>query len=160
MNWYSVFYWISVADNVTEFLGAIAVIFTIFFILSVIGYFTSNYSKAEHAYNQESSDYKEWTVWNTAWKKAFQWSLIIGLITGSCWVFVPTKKDCLLIVTGGAVGNFITSDSSARAIPSEAMTLLRDKIRQEITEMKNPLSTKKIEDMTKEELIELLKSKK
>lgn len=160
MNWYSVFYWISVADNVSMFLQVIAVIFMIFFIFSAIGFFVSANAKAENSYNQEREDYKQWSVWHTAWKRVFQWSLIISLTMGTLWVFIPSKKNCLLIVTGGTVGNFIASDSSAKAIPAEAMNLLREKIRQEVEEIKNPLSSQNLQDMTKDELIKLLKEKK
>jgi hypothetical protein len=93
------------------------------------------------------------------WPKTVWPFIILALVSWMGFAFCPSKKDSLIIVTGGAVGNFVTKDSSAKAIPAEAMTLLRDKIKQEIRELNTTTVTKKLEDMTKEELLEQLKAK-
>lgn len=68
----------------------------------------------------------------------------------------------MIIIAGGTVGNFITSDSSAKQLPSEALLLLRTKIKSEIEELKiNPIEELKdtLSGKSKEELIKLLKQK-
>ena len=169
MNWYSIFYWISVADKVSDILSTIAIITLLTSIVTCIGWFVSasNVSENTSGANETASDYNKsnylgWLVWLRAWKVACVISLIFCFISSIMWAALPTKKDALLIVAGGAVGQFITTDSSAKQIPAEAMTLLRAKIRSEIVELNNPIEvlTDTLQEKSKEELIELLKNKK
>jgi hypothetical protein len=76
------------------------------------------------------------------------------------YIFIPTKKDALIIVAGGAVGEFITSDSSSKQIPYELTSLLREKIKSEISEIRltGDLSVDTLKEKTKEELIEMIKN--
>jgi hypothetical protein len=167
MNWYSIFYWISVADGVKSIFYGGAILFTVFASVCFAGMLITKLTKAVYeATKQESYEYntamatvKSCDTLSKWWNRTVTPFIFLAIILWMGYAFAPSKRDSLIIVTGGAVGNFITSDSSVKAIPSEAMTLLRDKIRQEIKEMNTPVTQKKIEDMTKEELIELLKKK-
>lgn len=176
MNWYSVFYWISVADSVKDTLNLfgnwlifLSIIMLVAYIIGVMGKATAISSARTSRYIEHKeiavdpnldSDVMSWEYFRSIIKK-FLWPfIIIMLICKVSAAFCPSKKDSLVIVTGGAVGNFITSDSSAKVIPSEAMTLLRDAIREKIKEINTPEGIKKVEDMTKEELLEYIKKPK
>lgn len=166
MNWYSIFYWISVADKVSKMLGSIAILTFVLLIICAIGWFVSTNAVSESANRGNETDqsvsYNEWMVWLRSWRLCSVLCLIICVITSIMWAGLPSKKDALIIVAGGAVGQFITTDSSAKQIPAEAMNLLRTKIRSEIMELNNPVAalTDTLQEKSKEELIELLKNKK
>lgn len=160
MNWYKIFYWVSVADSLKSAMDVFSNIFTWFtvlgFIIFMILFFTL---KSDTKFNTvEIASFKYWIKL----MRSFFWmSFIMCFITWTAWVLIPTKKDALTIIAGGAVGNFITSDSSARNIPSEVMLLLRDKIRQEIKEVNiGSTITDTLAGKTKDELIQMIKDKK
>ena len=158
MNWYQIFYWVTVADGVKVFFNTFAIIFTVAFVLTTIGYFVSTSYKADS--NAGGSDDREWAIWLGAWKRMWMVCVICMPIFWAGWVFCPSKKDAVVIIAGGAVGNFITSDSSARQIPAELTLLVREKMKSEIEELKSDISTDTLQAKTKEELIEILKNKK
>lgn len=166
MNWYSIFYWISVADKVSKILSSIAILTFILLIICAIGWFVSTNAVSENAKsgneNDQSVYYNEWVVWLRSWRLASVLCLFICVITSLMWAGLPSKRDALTIVAGGAVGTFITTDSSAKQIPAEAMNLLRTKIRSEIMELNNPIEvlSDTLQEKSKEELIEILKNKK
>lgn len=162
MNWYSIFYWITVADGVKDFFDAFSDLFSwgavVCLALTILCIAIINDKHQVHT----EQDHASLLYWITFWRRSTLWLLLLAFITWGGYVFTPTKKDALLIVAGGAVGQFITTDSSAKQIPAEAMTLLRTKIRSEIIELNNPVAslTDTLQEKSKEELIELLKNKK
>jgi hypothetical protein len=158
MNWYSIFYWVTVADGVKVFFNVFSVIFTCGFVLCTIGYFTATSYVSE---NSQFANAAGWTFWKQAWKKMWMVSVISMPIFWAGYVFCPTKKDAVVIIAGGAIGNFITSDSSAKQLPAELTMLVREKMRSEIKDLKTDsiLSTDTLAGKTKEELIEILKKK-
>lgn len=160
MSWYSIFYWITVADGVRKFFDvasnlatwALGVSGALWFILLLVLKNDDTLSEADEKNIISSVKTAAKTTRVALWLALLLW---IG------YVFMPSKRDALTIVAGGAVGNFITKDTAAKQIPSEVMTLLRDKLRSEIKEIhitdqiKDSLASK-----TKEELIEMIKNKK
>lgn len=171
MNWYKVFYWITVADGVKKFFDIASDVFMTFAIISVaawiitsMGYTicVSNNNNTTDKEEQEDSDTRGWIKARRIAIRGLWPCCILAIFMWAGYVFCPTKKDALIIVAGGAVGNFITSDSSIKQLPHEAIDLLRTKIRSEIEDIKNPinyLSGDTLKDKTKEQLIEILKEK-
>jgi len=162
MNWYKIFYWVSVADSVKAFFTAFCIIFSILSCISVIGFFISTYYVGDsliYSSGEPSKDSNAWAIWAKGWKRILTISCIIGLISWFGFIFVPNKRDFVTIIAGGAVGNFITKDSSAKQIPSEVMTLLRDKIREEIRNTHVDDIKDTLESKSKEELIKMVKDK-
>lgn len=142
MNWYSVFYWLTVANNVSVFLGWMAGIMTAATIIMTV-------VQVVVATNEETLGKRFYKWW---------WTFIVcSLIGWAGFVLVPDRESCLLIIAGGSVGNFITSDSSSRQIPAEVTLLLRDKLRQEVKEIHILPTTDTLKDKTREQLIELIK---
>ena len=163
MNWYTIFYWITVADGVKHFFDTVSDVFTSFTVVSFVcliitSVIRSSISSTDH--HNADDDIRIIEVWVKLFKRVFSISIFLCIITWMGYIFLPTKKDALLIVAGGSVGNFITSDSSSKKVPAEVMQLLREKIKSEIQNIKNPINTDTLEDKTKEELIELYKNKK
>jgi hypothetical protein len=174
MNWYQVFYWMSVADSVSTILGHVAVWMCVFGVACTIGYFLSSNALAEHAQRggpeNQSTSYNEWLPWHRAWKRGFTITWVTAVICLISWAFIPSKKQMIVIIAGGAIGNFVTTDSSSRAIPGELTRYVRNYLKNEADDL--DVKTKeelglatpkesflnKAKNMTKEQVIEYLKN--
>lgn len=143
MNYYVLFCWLSVANKC---LDACAWICGVSFVLAVVFFFLLFGDNTE----EETKRYK----------KNFNIFKVLAVV---CFVFVllvPSRKDTALILVGGAVGNFITQDSSVRQLPSDLTNFLRSQLQEATKEALKDLSSKKVEDMSKEELLEYIKKNK
>jgi len=161
MNWYSIFYWLTVADNMKSFMIVMLIIFTLVCVIATICYCLSGMEGEKE---------------NQAMARKWMWRCYpFAILFWSMFILTPNKQDTLLIIAGGSVGNFVTSDSSSRAIPSDITKFLHIKLNSEINELSDeakseikgslgvPQSPKeelldKVKDLTKEELINYLKS--
>lgn len=182
-NFYSVFYWLTVADNVKKFFDITSNIFTGAAIIACVGLFVCSIAKAAQSSNNKvkndeeekvDADVRAWELARKYFLKTFYPMLVLSLLMWSGYVFTPTKKDCLMIVAGGAVGNFITTDSSAKSIPSDITKFLHLSLNKEIDDLsydtkqdiKKELGIQspkerlidKAKQMTKDELIKYLQS--
>lgn len=144
MNYYWLFYLISIVGNLSIALGWIAGVCSLL-------------SLAFWLMGGSEEDCKNNPVKVAAYKKNRKLFFIIAFISWIVFALTPTKKDSLFILAAGTVGNFMTQDSSAKRIPSEIATYLSTELEKQI---KENVSGKAVEDMTKEELIEELKNKK
>jgi energy-coupling factor transporter transmembrane protein EcfT len=154
-NWYKIFYWLTVAHNFKTFFTVMIILFTAVTVIAAICYFlsTDKYSGVD---DQKMS--RKWIWWSSPFTVLF-WMLFL---------FTPSKTDTLLIIAGGAVGNFITSDSSSKAIPSDITNFIHMKLKLEASdvgeEMKAQLGLQspkekyihKLKNMTSEQIIEYL----
>lgn len=116
MDYTTLFYWLTVADNAKILFNILSVVFGIVSGVSLVGYFVNIDSGSEKG--QAMS--RRW-LW---------WSFPICIFWTSLWIFTPSKKDALLIVAGGQTLNFLTTDKSAKQIPSELSGFI-------LTELKN-----------------------
>lgn len=140
MNYTSLFYWLTVADNAKDFFITFIVIFTIISTISTVAYLICG--NEDHEDGQAMS--RKWMWWSYPFMILF-WAL---------YVFTPSKKDALLIVAGGQTLNFLTTDSSARKIPHELSDFV-------LTELKNMSQEVKVDlNLTdqKEKILEEAKS--
>jgi len=159
MNWYNVFYWVTVADGVKGFFDVVSNWTLSFSVLFFMIYWIVFGMYHDKEMNNDESSEKTLIYWLGVVRKTFIWFFITCMITWTCYVFCPSKKDAIIIIAGGAVGNFITSDSSSRQIPAELTLLIREKMRDEIEGLKTGISIDTLQNKTKEELIEMLKKK-
>jgi hypothetical protein len=163
MNFYSLFYWLTVADGVKGSFNTLLIITAILTVISMIGYFISGNAEAEALSNSNDNDAKSWHIWTKAYRTVFISNIILCFISALITVFVPSKKDALIIIAGGAVGNFVTRDSSAKQMPHAVMELLNEKIKAEIKDTKLDLIPASMKDTlknkSKEELIKILEDK-
>jgi hypothetical protein len=185
INWYSIFYWLTVSDSVKQFFDTASNIFSWFCVFAFFGTVIcsivrsiaiSEYRLTSSEEESVNSDFRSWDSLRLYSRRFFFVFLGLAVITWTGFVFTPTKKDCLLIVAGGSVGSFITSDSSTKALPSDVTKYLHLSLKNEINNLNNkakeeigldtvPIkkSTKatlleKAESLTKQELIDYLKN--
>jgi len=52
-------------------------------------------------------------------KLVFFTSIFIGIFSLFAWIFLPSKRDALIIIVGGSVGNFVNRDTFAANIPKD-----------------------------------------
>jgi hypothetical protein len=156
MNWYSIFYWITRADSVKDFFDATSNWFLFFTIMCLLGRFITTI-----AYNStlsENNNGKEEVAWlNTG--KYFRNGLItfgiLSLITWSSYVFVPSKKEMLLIVGAGGTLNYLTTDSVGKQIPHELSTFVINELKVLSKEAKVDLGIANQKDKVLEQVKEL-----
>lgn len=122
MNWYKLFYWLTVADNAKTMFIVFTALFTLIAVIATIAYL-SNHDDED---NQKMS--RKWMWWSYPFMILF-WSLFI---------FTPSRKDALLIVAGGGTMEFLTTDSTAKQIPHELSNFV-------VTELKNMGEEAKVE---------------
>lgn len=178
-NWYSIFYWLTVADGAKSFLDYASNIFTFFSIIAFAGYIITSFGRAavvsansleSEEEDKTNSDLRSWELAKKFSTRLFYPMLILSILTWTAYVMVPTKKDCLLIIAGGAVGNFMSTDSSAKQLPSDVTKFLHMSLQNEIKELgvearkefgmqtPNEKLIDKVQSLTKEQIIQYLKT--
>ena len=115
MNWYTIFYWLTVADNARGFFWFFAVVTSLIAIISMVCFFV-------YAANDEEK-YMKWSR-NWMW-----WSWPIMIIFWLGVILTPSKKDALLIVAGGGVMEFMTSDSTAKQLPHTMLVFVESELK-------------------------------
>ena len=154
MNYTSLFYWLTVADNAKTMFVVFILIFTAIAVVSTAAFFLNMDDDSESEENRKTATHWMW------------WSFPFAIIFWSLFIFTPSKKDALLIVAGGQTLNYLTNDSTAKQIPHELTTFV-------VSELKNMASDAKVnlninnqkekilneaKNMTGLELIERIKS--
>ncbi len=150
MNWYEIFYWLTVAENVKTFFCAMIWIFTIVSVVATIAYFGNTDDKD----NQRMS--RKW-MW---------WSFPFAIVFWSLFIFTPNRKDALLIIAGGGTMEFLTNDSTAKQIPHELSNFVISELKNMATEAKVELNINSQKDkiiqeakgLTTEELLKKMRS--
>lgn len=144
LDWYSIFYWLTVSDKVIRFFDVASTIFTVFAILSFIAYLISTMFRANSIYETKSENSEEeskspyvrsWEYFRKKSGPLFYTFLALSIITWIGYVATPSKTDCLLIIAGGSVGNFVTTDSSSQQIPKDITKFLHISLQKEISEL-------------------------
>ena len=110
MNYTSLFYWLTVADNARDMFRVGLIIFTAIAVIST----ATNVICRSNDDDDAAVQARKWMWWSYPFMFLF-WSLFI---------FTPSKKDALLIVAGGQTMNFLTTDKSAKQIPHELSTFI------------------------------------
>lgn len=163
MNYYNVFYFFSLADKLSKFFDIFSNIFTVStIILSIVMILIMVLVKLEDA-DLELSDLNK--KWFRVIRTTFYLNFILMIIFWFCYILTPTKREMTLILAGGAIGNFITTDSSARQIPAELTNLVKSELQKAVQEnnldmFKSKTLKDSLNDMTKEQLVEYMINKK
>lgn len=153
MSWYTIFYLFSLADKISQTMFVISIIASIIggiaFFVYLIGLIDSN-------------DYKI--------ARKFFWIMFpVMFISWTIWAAVPDRKDMLIIIAGGAVGEFVTNDENAKALPSDITAFLRKEILEATLEEGNSAlrdaitgqtELDKLKAKSKEELIQIIQDQK
>jgi hypothetical protein len=107
MNWYFLFYLISIAEKVSVFLSLMAAASI------VASIFTFAYAHIEEE------------------DKAFGWGKILVI---ACFIFgglsclIPSKSDFMLIIGGGTVGQYVSNSEEIQALPDEVVKYFRSEL--------------------------------
>lgn len=152
-NWYSIFYWLTVADNAKSFFITFITIFTAVSVISTICYLYHGTADDGTESGQKVS--RKWMFWSYPFM-IFFWAL---------FVFTPSKKDALLIVAGGGTMQYLTTDSTARQIPKELTNFVVTQLKSMSEEAKVEYGIQSQKDkileeaskMTKNELLDRMK---
>ena len=162
VDFYKLFYWFTVADGLKGFFDTISNVS--FFFMIILGILLlivfGIYMDSGNKINITEDDEKSYKYWMTHLRRLFILSTIITVITWTLYIAIPSKKDAVIILAGGSVGNFIVSDSSAKNIPAELTLLVREQLKSEIKELTAPTIVDTLTSKSKEELIQLLKQQK
>mgnify|MGYP006921363999 CR=1 FL=1 len=155
MDFYKLFYFLTIGDKLSTLFSVVGWIsFSLFVICTLVTLFGGTYDKEEDNLK---------IYWYLNLKRLQTFSMITFPIFLSLWVATPSKKEAVLIIGGGYVGNFITSDSSAKNIPSDIVYFLRSNLqlaaKEAQVEIKNLTDKDTLVDKSKEELIQLIKNK-
>lgn len=138
MNYTSLFYWLTVADNARDMFKVGLILFTAIAIIA-----TATNLIARGSDDDVADTARPWIKWSYPFMFLF-WSLFI---------FTPSKKDALLIVAGGQTMNFLTTDKSAKQIPHELSSFI-------VTELKNMASEAKVDLNIKDQKAKILEEAK
>jgi len=159
MNYYTLFYFFTVSDKLRNFFDVFSNIFTAGMVISgVIFLLLSLYVRL----NQDDDDTTN-QFWILAIRKVFIWASVLTFLSWLGYVAVPTKKEMVLIVAGGAVGNFLSQDTTARQLPHDVMVFLQTEIKSATKEAKLELFSDpkmdSLKQLPKEDLIKMLLEK-
>lgn len=183
MNYYEIFYWITVADSAKRFFDAMSDIFTFLAIVSFIAFL---YVKGvqffdpqkDHVLDEKGNWLKDQ---NDSWvyeeskgfvaiRKTialfFYFTTFFCIIFWAGYVFTPTKKDGLLIVAAGGTLNYLSTDSAAKQLPHDMInfvsTELKSLAKEAEVEIKGLNDKQSLKDellqLPKEQLIERMKT--
>ena len=150
MDYTTLFYWLTVADNAKYLFKTFAIIFGIVSAIAILCYFMT------HDEEKHQTMARKW-IW---------WAFPIFVVWTSLFVFTPSKKDALLIVAGGQTLNFLTNDKSAKQIPAELSGFILTELKNQAKEAAVDLNIssqkdkilKEAKDLTSKELLERIKT--
>ena len=153
MDYIKLFYWLTVVDSLKGLLLAISIIFGVLLFFVIAGNIIS--------FIEEESDEDR-----KRWSKQLWWLIPIFSIAVLLQVFIPGKKNTLLIIGGGTALNYVTNDSTCKQIPKELSTFVVTELKSMAADAKTSLGVadqqNKILDeaknMSSKELIEKMKN--
>lgn len=158
MNWFKVFYWISIADNLRGVLCVFAWV-TLIFAMVAFGFFVFGDRDLDDMTakpNGLSERSKKW----------FWWSLPMCILFFALNAAIPSRKDALLIIAGGGAMEYFTTDSTAKQLPHELTNFVVGELRVLAADAKVQLLSynteaeimRQAKELTTEELLEKMRS--
>lgn len=117
-------YWITrlgAIDNASFVLCILALIASI---ISVIGYFVMCAVVADYESRHSDSYVKEYQQYKKIWKKALKIVVPILIVCGLIQIFVPSKKEALLIYGVGGTVDYIKANPTAKQLPDKCVNAL------------------------------------
>jgi hypothetical protein len=162
MNWYTLFYLFSILEKLTIAFQWGAGLCTAGYVIFLILHY---FNKAEvNNYSENTDAHKVGLKWINTFKWPRISCFVLGIIFWLLIVFTPNRKDMIIIIAGGAVGQFVTTDSSARQLPADITRFLRGEILKATSELTDEArqsvgidtEAEKIKKMSREELEKLL----
>lgn len=171
MNWYQIFYLVSLGDGLISFFDTLSNWMTVFAIVSFIfycvmwGVSVASYSDEGPVNDEYSSEAKGFRRLRRFSGVMFWSFLLLTIISWLGYVAIPTKKESLLIIAGGGAMQYLTTDSVGKQLPKEAMNFVVTELKQMSKEAQVELGVLSQKDkildeakkMTSEQLMEKMK---
>lgn len=160
MDYTKLFYWLTVADNFKSLFVTMIIIFTIIAVISTICYIFNSYTENE---GEQTKDDEKRQRMSRKW---MWWSIPLMIFFWMLNIATPSKRDALLIVAGGQSLNFLSTDESAKQIPSELSSFVLTELRNMAKDAEIDLNIKdekqkvleSVKELSAEELIKKLKN--
>lgn len=164
-NYSKLFYWVSVADNATTFFGWMVVIFTFISLIATVIFIIgmADESFSDNKNDEGISERMRFVSWMRKW---LFWSYPIMILFWMLYILTPDKKQSLLIIAGGGVLNYLTTDSIAKQIPHELTDYVVSELKSMAKDAQVDLGIKsekqkvleQVKDLTPEQLLEKMKT--
>lgn len=171
MNWYQIFYLVSLGDGLISFFDTLSNWMTFFAIVSFI-FYAIMWGASVASYNDEGPITDEYSSKAKGFRRLRRFSgvmfwsfLLLTIISWLGYVAIPTKKESLLIIAGGGAMQYLTTDSVGKQLPKEAMNFVVTELKQLSKEAQVELGVMSEKDkilesaktMTSEQLLEKMK---
>lgn len=158
MSWYKLFYLFTILDRLSTTFNIIMMLSTFGFVMFTIIYF-SNKNRLTNIYYCEAGKH-----WLNVIKWPYRTTICLLIVSWSLIILTPTRKDMIIIIAGGAVGEFIIGDSSAQKLPADITRFLRGEILKATAELNDEAKhsigveseADRIKNLSKEELEKLV----
>lgn len=168
MNWYSIFYFLTIGDKLSELFSSGVIVFSVLFFISSLSWVIQTFTDPREFSSLKPEETPQQSKARTV--AIYRNSMLgIGIFYAVLWLLyiaTPSRKEALFIIAGGGVAEFATSDTSMRQIPAEmsnfVLTGLRNMSMEEGIELlqgdakENAL--KKASEMSPNDLIEKMKT--
>lgn len=162
MNWYTLFYLFSILEKLTLGFQWGAGLCTVAFVIFTILYYVFRYDLNNYDENGGTWKAARKTLDMIKWPRITV--LTLGIVFWIAIIFTPNRKDMIIIIAGGAVGQFVTTDSSAKQLPADITRFLRGEILKATSELTDEAKQsigidtelEKIKKMSREELEKML----
>lgn len=125
MTNYSKLYWLTRLDNIQCALFALVYLSSAIYIVYQISKYISCYDK------EDRLEFKN------EYGKYANVSLFTSLICGFILVFMPSKKDFVIIYAGGKTLDYVQSDTSLAKIPHQTTAIITEYLDKSLKEIKN-----------------------
>lgn len=123
MSNYSAIYWITRLDKIC----VLSVILLTIALIVIVVYHMGLY--LECYYEEDKEEYHK------SYAKYRNMAFCTAIISGLLLVFVPTKKDIIIIYAGGKTMDFVQSDSSCAKIPHQTTLIISEYLDKSIKEL-------------------------
>lgn len=117
-------YWITrlgAIDGVSFVLCILSLIITI---VSMIGYFIISSCIVDYKHRGREEFAEEYTQYKKLWEKVLKIAASILIICGLIQIFVPSRKDALLIYGVGGTIDYIKQNPTAKQLPDKCVNAL------------------------------------
>ncbi|NJO64042.1 MAG: hypothetical protein HC836_39450 [Richelia sp. RM2_1_2] len=165
MNWYTLFYLFSILDKLTLAFQWGAGLCTAGFVVLTICHYVNRFDV--NSYEEKANAHQVGLRWIKTLKIPRISMLVLAILFWLLIIFVPARRDMIIIIAGGAVGEFIMHDDNAKELPADITRFLRGEILKATAELTDEakqsigidVEAEKIKKLSREELEKLFLEK-
>ena len=117
-------YWITRLGAIDDASFVLCILALIASIISTIGYFVISAAIVDYKSRGREEWVKEYQQYKKIWEKALKIVVPILIVCGLIQIFVPSKKEALLIYGVGGTVDFVKSNPTAKQLPDKCVNAL------------------------------------